>query len=167
MSTPSRSILLGCVAGLCALLLPAAARGQSAISRGTIPGALEAPAPGGLLDGLTAETASVDVQAWIERTPDGPVLQVAVTPEGTAKLVTDPGIEVRPDPRATLGWRADLPAHDVVPGGDYWHSTRYVALPFTHEDGAPIAVEVDYAWCIEAAQCFYGDVTLEVATRAE
>lgn len=133
----------------------------------------DALSPGPLAPGLLPfgptdrePEGGVSVVGWVEDGADGPVLRVAVTPEGDARLVTDPGIVATPVSRPGLAFETPLPATLTEPGTGYWTETRYLDLPFARRDGRPIALEVDYAWCLVDAQCFYGRKSLTVATRA-
>lgn len=125
------------------------------------------------LDGLLQDLApprpakpEVEVTAWVDRGPDGPVLRVALEPIGETRLVPDPGIAVSAQERPGLEWRAALPAVLTEPGRDYWPAGKALALPFAAEDGHPIAIDVTYAYCLIGAQCFYGERTFDVPTRA-
>ncbi|WGF89672.1 hypothetical protein [Marinivivus vitaminiproducens] len=121
-----------------------------------------------LLQGLAPGKAAkpeVDVTAWIDRAPGGPVLRVALEPVGDTRLVPEPGIAVTPRERPGIDWRVELPLVVTEPGRDYWPAGKTLALPFAAEDGRPITVDVTYAYCLIGAQCFYGDRSLDVPTR--
>jgi hypothetical protein len=89
------------------------------------------------------------------RRPDGSVA-VTLTPEGATKLVADPGVSVVPVDRQ------GLPVADAVTLKD--SSREYFALPPVVEvaPGDADALRVEYAYCIVAKQCLFGDVTVPV-----
>ncbi len=103
--------------------------------------------------GLKPSTEIVAVDA--ARRPDG-VVAVTLTPDGATKLVADPGVSVVPVDR--LG----LPVADAVTLKD--SSREYFTLPPVVEvtPGDADALRVEYAYCIVAKQCLFGDVTVPV-----
>ena len=55
------------------------------------------------------EQDGVEIDAWTETGPEGPVLVIVIAPRGETKLVADPGITVTPTDRAGVEWRTPLP----------------------------------------------------------
>ncbi len=91
---------------------------------------------------------------------------VAVAPRGGVRLVADPGITVTPVQRPGVQWRGPLPQRKIEPGVDYFTPPATVRLPFTSSDDGPVELRVEYAYCVVDFQCFLGEETLSVATRA-
>ena len=123
----------------------------------------------GLLDALASRAAapagSVRVLSWIDRSPAGPELVVTLVPEGAARIVGDPGITVTPVARPGVAWKERLIEH-VEPSQSYLTDPPVLRLPFAGEDGAPVAAEVEYAWCLVDHQCLFGTARVEARTRA-
>jgi hypothetical protein len=103
--------------------------------------------------GLAPSSEIVTVETV--RQPDGRVL-VTLMPEGGARLVADPGVSVVPIDG--LG----LPVAGAVALKD--GSKEYFTMPpmLTVEPGAASALRVEYAYCVIAKQCLFGDVTVPV-----
>ncbi len=112
------------------------------------------------------EHDGVQIDGWVERGPDGPAVVVAVAPRGGVRLVADPGITVTPVQRPGVQWRGPLPQRKIEPGVDYFTPPATVRLPFTSSDDGPVELRVEYAYCVVDFQCFLGEETLSVATRA-
>jgi hypothetical protein len=112
------------------------------------------------------EHDGVQIDGWVEQGPDGPAVVVAIAPRGGVKLVADPGITVTPTERPGIAWRGPLPRRKVEPGVDYLTPPATVRLPFTASDDQPVELRVEYAYCVVDFQCFLGEQTLSVATRA-
>jgi hypothetical protein len=112
------------------------------------------------------EHDGVQIDGWVERGADGPAVVVAVRPRGGVKLVADPGITVTPTERPGVRWRGPLPLRKVEPGQGYFTPPATVRLPFTASDDQPLELRVEYAYCVVDFQCFLGEKTLSVATKA-
>lgn len=112
------------------------------------------------------EHDGVKVDAWVEAGPDGSEIVVVVEPEGAVKLVADPGITVTPTERAGVEWLVPLPHHYVDAAMDYFVPPATVRLPFRASDDRPVDLLVEYAYCLVDFQCFFGEQTMTVATRA-
>jgi hypothetical protein len=108
-----------------------------------------------------APGASVEVLAWAEGTPPARTLVVTFATKGEAKLVADPGVSVRPLPRAGLTWADAEPAVRLVPGRDYFAAPPILRLPFRSAAG-PVEAHVEYAYCLVARQCLFGEETVRV-----
>ena len=149
-----------------AILLVGLASGTAAAGQAV--GAAETPLDQ-LIEKFNAgapEHDGVQVDGWVERGPDGPAVVVAVAPRGGVRLVADPGITVTPVQRPGVQWRGPLPQRKVEPGVDYFTPPATVRLPFTSSDDRPVELRVEYAYCVVDFQCFLGEETLSVATRA-
>ncbi len=103
----------------------------------------------------------VRVRARVERTAEGGRLVVELVPEGDAKLVADPGLELAGLESPGIRWRAPT-AKRMIPGEPYFDGGVTVALPFTGEGPGPVRARLDYAWCLLAFQCLFGEEELEV-----
>lgn len=122
---------------------------------------LERAAPGG----PTAAEAVI-VHGWIERGGTHPEVVVQLRAEPPARLVADPGITVGATPRDGLAWLISLPHHVFESGRAYFDDGAVVRLPFVAEDGHPIALQIDYAWCLTDLICLFGEAEVVVSTRA-
>lgn len=107
----------------------------------------------------------VVIDAWVERTGTTPEIVITLRPEGAVKLVADPGITVTPVGISSAQWLTDMPQDRVDEGQDYFDQPPMLRLPFAAEDGQPIELRIDYAYCIIDYQCLFGEETLSVATR--
>ena len=110
----------------------------------------------------------VVLTARVEPRPDGARdLVVRLTPQGSARLVADPGITVTPVRRRDLAWRAGAAASDAAPGRDYFDGPQEIRLPFVATAAGPVAAEVDYAYCLLHEQCRLGRsrVQVDVTTK--
>ncbi len=103
----------------------------------------------------------VRVRARIERTAEGGRLVVELVPEGDAKLVADPGLELAGLDSPGIRWRTPR-AKRVIPGEPYFDGGVTVVLPFTGEGPGPVRARLDYAWCLLAFQCLFGERELEL-----
>jgi hypothetical protein len=103
--------------------------------------------------GLEPSAEIVSVEA--ARRADGWVV-VRLVPQGSAKLVADPGISVAPVDELGLPSGAVVSLKDV--------SREYFDLPpvLEIEPGAAPALRVEYAYCVIAKQCLFGDTIVQV-----
>ena len=124
---------------------------------GALLGAIEAQKP--------PAQGTVELFGWIERYDDGPVLRVSLTPKGTAKLVADPGIVVKPLARDGIDWRDRQPVERAIAGQSYFDVPQTVELRFDREDGLPVAARVEYAYCLVDEICLFGEETVSADTR--
>ncbi|MEM7023164.1 MAG: hypothetical protein AAF637_11300 [Pseudomonadota bacterium] len=106
----------------------------------------------------------VKLDAWIESNDAGKEVVVVVAPEGEVKLVADPGITVTPGSRLGVNWQGPVPHRMVDPERAYFDPPAMVRLPVTVDDGRPVKVLVEYAYCLVDYQCFFGEEELTVAT---
>ncbi|HEX2529508.1 MAG TPA: hypothetical protein VHL31_24840 [Geminicoccus sp.] len=107
--------------------------------------------------GLAPAAQLVTVQAL--RRADGLVV-VTLTPQGAVKLVADPGVSVVPVDQA------GLPVADPVAMLD--RAKEYFPLPpsLVVHPGTAAALKVEYAYCVVAKQCLFGDVTVAIPPPA-
>jgi hypothetical protein len=128
----------------------------------------QAPSLDTLLEQFNAQApaapGSVRLDAWVEAHDAGKEVVVMVVPEGQTKLVADPGITVTPAARQGLAWQVPLPHRLVDPGRDYFDPPATVRLPFISDDGQPVELLVEYAYCVIDYQCYFGEEELTVAT---
>lgn len=105
----------------------------------------------------TAPEGDVDLDAWIEREGEAREVVVVIDPQGETKLVADPGITVTPIEQPGITWLTPLPHRHVDPTRDYFEPPAAVRLPFSGDDGLPIELQVEYAYCVIDFQCFFGE----------
>jgi hypothetical protein len=121
------------------------------------PAVLRAEDPADLLIlrdlGLGSATQVVTVAA--ARRADGLVV-VTLTPDGQAKLVADPGITVIPVDAA--GRPVGDPVLMVDIAQEYFPFPPSLAV----QPGTASALRVEYAYCVVAKQCLFGDVNVPV-----
>jgi hypothetical protein len=138
-------------AGLALALLasqPAAGQGVEALVRGLAPGG----AP-----------ASVRVDGRIERDGERAELVVTLTPEGGARLVADPGVQVVALAGPAGPWAVAPRAELVRPGGGYFDAPVELRLAVAPTAAGEASAEVAYAWCVVERICLFGDATVRVA----
>jgi hypothetical protein len=121
---------------------------------------------GALLGRLGAPAEPVAVSAWIERGGAHPEVVVSLRPQGEARLVADPGIVVEPLGVPAVAWLRAWPVELASPGEDYLDAPAVIRLPFAAEQGYPIRLRVDYAYCLTDLVCLFGESLLTVPTRA-
>lgn len=139
---------------LLSVALPAASAAQDvdALLRGLVPGA--------------APTGAVRVEGRIERDGGSAEFVVTLTPEGGARLVADPGVQVVPLPGPEGPWAAGPGVELVRPEGGYFEGPVELRLPVAPTARGAAAAEVAYAWCVVERICLFGDATVEVALPA-
>jgi hypothetical protein len=129
-------------------------------------GAVALPALAGTLDELLgrgqAHLPPVTVSGWIERGGRHPVAVVSLVPEDEVSLVADPGVTVT----AEGDWLVAMPHEEVEPGRAYFEPPLRIRLPFAAEDGLPLRLRVDYAYCYTDLICLFGEAEVTLATRA-
>lgn len=119
-------------------------------------------------DGAAAPAGSIDVTAHVEGGAHGRrEVVITLAPEGDAKLIADPGITVEPVARPGVAWVVPLPHRHIDPAIEYFTPPAEVRLPFAADDGLPIELRVEYAWCLVEYQCFFGEKDLRVVNRIE
>lgn len=136
-------------------------------------GAAEGVAPGPELDRLIEQfnadarptAGSVQLDAWIERAPEGSEVVVVLEPQGEFKLVADPGITITPTAQPGVEWLVPLPYRHVDPEISYFTPPAAVRLPFRADVEQPLELLVEYAYCVVDYQCFFGEELLTVAAR--
>lgn len=103
--------------------------------------------------GLASSAEIVSVEAL--RLANGSVM-VTLVPDHATRLVGDPGISVLPVDAAGLPVAAPVILKD--------NTQEYFPLPpaLTVDPGAATALRVEYAYCVVAKQCLFGDVTVPV-----
>jgi len=158
MRPGSRALLGGIVLGVLATTGASAETGA---------GAAAGPSLDQLLDLFDADEpepeGSVRLDAWVEG-PDGErEMIIVVEPEGKTKLVADPGITVTATAQPGVEWRVPLPHRLIDPEREYFDPPVALRLPFSAQNGQPIEVLVEYAYCVVDYQCFFGEETLTVA----
>jgi len=125
------------------------------------------PSLEGLLDRFDAEEAppegSVRLDAWVEGADGERAVVVVIEPEGETKLVADPGITVTAPVQPGLEWGVPMPHRLVHPRRAYFDPPAAVRLPFSAQNGQPVEILVEYAYCVVDFQCFFGEETLSVA----
>jgi hypothetical protein len=114
---------------------------------------------GDVLDGLIQPAArdTVEVSAWVEGSPAERDLVVSLVPRGKVKLVADPGILVEPVRRAGVVWARPGPIEHRLPAQAYFDGAQLVRVPLRSADDRPIEADVDYAYCLVAMQCLFGE----------
>jgi hypothetical protein len=122
---------------------------------------------GKLLDGLAAPAGSrpageVAVTGWVEGAAGATDLVVRVEPRGAAKLVAEPGVTVTPLPREGVAWPGEPAVRDEA-GGGYFAGPVELRLPFTAPGGGPVEAKVEYAYCLVAYQCLFGEAVVRAA----
>jgi hypothetical protein len=115
----------------------------------------------------TAPRAEVRLDAWIESNGSERWVVVAIEPEGETKLIADPGITIAPVTRPGITWLVPLPHRYVDPTREYFEPAAAVRLPFSGEDGLPIELDVEYAYCVIDYQCFFGEETVTAQLRPD
>jgi hypothetical protein len=135
----------------------------------------EATAAGSSLDeliqrfGATPQAVprgEVRLEAWIESEGGERSVVVSIAPEGETRLIADPGITVVPVARPGISWLVPLPHRHVDPAREYFDPPAAVRLPFRGEDGLPIELDVEYAYCVIDYQCFFGEETVTAERRS-
>lgn len=107
----------------------------------------------------------VRLEAWIESDGGERSVVVAIEPQGETKLIADPGITVMPVARPDISWLVPLPHRHVDPAREYFDPPAAVRMPFSGEDGLPIELDVEYAYCVIDYQCFFGEETVTAQRR--
>ncbi len=128
------------------------APGVDALVRGLVPGA--------------APTGAVRIDGRIERDGERTELVVTLIPEGGARLVADPGVQVVPLPGPEGPWAAGPAVELVRPEGGYFDGPVELRLPVAPTASGAAAAEVAYAWCVVERICLFGDATVEVTLPA-
>lgn len=107
--------------------------------------------------GLAPAADIVTIRA--SRRADG-VVVVTLTPNGATKLVSDPGVTVSPVDNAGVPVGASVTMAD--------RTAEYFAAPPLLEvrPGPATFLHVEYAYCVVARQCLFGDATIAVPTEA-
>lgn len=122
-----------------------------------------------LLDGIGSAArrgGRVEVTAALDATGGSTALTVVLTPIGGAKLPADPGVTVTPVARAGLAWANPAPASEIGELGTYLTKPPRLRLPFTATTAGPVEATVEYAYCIVAEQCLFGETTVSVPVGA-
>ena len=113
----------------------------------------------------SAPKPSVSLDAWIEADGARRAVVVVIEPEGETRLIADPGITVMPVAQGGVEWLVPLPHRHVDPSREYFGAQAAVRLPFAAEDGRPLELLVEYAYCVVDVQCFFGEETLRLENR--
>lgn len=151
---------------LLALLAAAPAATQTSAQTGAQTGAAGVDA---LLRGLApwaTPEARVRVDGRIERDGRAAELVVTLTPEGGARLVADPGVQVVPLPGPEGPWAAGPAVELVRPQGGYFEGPVELRLPLAPTAQGAASAEVAYAWCVVERICLFGDALVEVPLPA-
>ena len=115
----------------------------------------------------TVPRGEVRLDAWIESEGGERAVVVSIEPEGKTKLIADPGITVVPVERRDITWLVPLPHRHVDASREYFEPAASMRLPFAGEDGLPIELDVEYAYCVVDYQCFFGEETVTAEVRAD
>jgi hypothetical protein len=111
--------------------------------------------------------AEVRLEAWIESGGGERSVVVSIQPAGETRLIADPGITIAPVARSGITWLVPLPHRHVDPAREYFEPLAAVRLPFSGDDGRPIELDVEYAYCVVDYQCFFGKETVTAALRTD
>jgi hypothetical protein len=94
---------------------------------------------------------------------------VTLVPKGKVKLVADPGVVVTPVPRQGITWSVpqavSRPEDGAGSGSTYFAEPPKLRVPFAGEDGRPVDVAVEYAYCLVDYQCLFGEARISVPTQ--
>lgn len=108
--------------------------------------------------------AEVRLEGWIEaRAGGGHEVVIVLHPEGVTKLNADPGITVTPEEEGGVHWQVSLPYRHLDASIDYFEPNATLRMPFDGTPDRPIAVLVEFAYCVVDFQCFFGEEQLTVA----
>lgn len=142
-----------------ALLLAAATTGSLA----------RAQSLDGLLRDVTgagASEARIRVDARLEGEADRLEVVVALAPEGGARLVADPGIQVVPLPGSAGPWAAVGLVEEVGRQGSYFDGPVELRVPVAAGASGEASAEVAYAWCVVERICLFGQALVTVPLSA-
>ncbi|WP_027134997.1 hypothetical protein [Geminicoccus roseus] len=108
-----------------------------------------------LLRGLGLKPSGEIVSVDAARSAGGQV-SVRLVPAAGAKLVADPGVTVVPVDRLGLPLGAPVTLRDSAQ--EYFQAPPVLLV----EPGGAQALRVEYAYCVVAKQCLFGDVVVAV-----
>lgn len=134
-----------------------------------LPAASAAQDVDALLRGLAhagSGAGAVRVDGRIERDGEGAELVVTLTPEGGARLVADPGVQVVPLTGPDGPWAGTPGVELVRPAGGYFDGPVELRLPIAPTAKGAASAEVAYAWCVVEKVCLFGHATLAVPLGA-
>jgi hypothetical protein len=113
----------------------------------------------------SAPAGEVRLDAWIESEGGERSVVISIEPQGETKLIADPGITVAPVARPDITWLVPLPHRHIDTAREYFDPPAAIRLPFSGEDGLPIELGVEYAYCVIDYQCFFGEETVTAQLR--
>lgn len=146
-------------AGLVALLAAAgaaAAEGVDALLRRLAPG----PA------GTAAAAGSVRIDGRLERDGARVELVVTLTPEGEARLVADPGVQLTPRAGPAGPWAATGLVERVEPSTGYFAGPVELRVPVVPGAAGTALADLAYAWCLVDRVCLLGEAEVAVPLAA-
>ncbi len=141
--------------GALVILVPGLAP-AAALATGPVEALLRELAP------VLGPVAQVRVEGRIERELDSGELVVSLLPEGGARLVADPGVQVVPFPGPDGHWAASGPVELVDPSRPYFEGPVELRVPIAPHAAGTAEAEVAYAWCVVERICLFGSTTLTV-----
>ena len=122
---------------------------------------------GSLLRELAGEGAArIRVEGWIERDEGSRALAVRLVPEGGARLVADPGVQLVPLPGPDGRWAASEAIWLVDSGRSYFEEPVEIRLPVAEGATGSAEAEVAYGWCVVERICLFGTATVSVPLEA-
>lgn len=126
-------------------------------------------ASGQSLEGLLREFAGersaptgVRVEGRLEREGGATELVVTLTPEGGARLVADPGVQLVPLPGLAGPWTEERMVELVGSAGGYFDGPVELRVPVAPDAAGEVSAEVAYAWCKVDRICLFGQAIVAV-----
>jgi hypothetical protein len=117
---------------------------------------------GKVAPGAPVPDGSVTVLGWFEKSQGHHELVISLEPKGDAKLVADPGIVVEPHRGAGVEWLGHGPFERVIPGGSYFEGPQEIRVPFRSNGTGEVSARVEYAYCLVAYQCLFGETVVQL-----
>lgn len=106
--------------------------------------------------------AGVRVEGRLERAGGATELVVTLTPEGGARLVADPGIQVVPLPGPAGPWTEVDRVERVERDRAYFEPFVELRVPIAAGAVGEASAEVAYAWCMVDRICLFGHAIVAV-----
>lgn len=134
-----------------------------------LPAASAAQDVDALLRGLAhagSAAGAIRVDGRVERDGGSAEFVVTLTPEGGARLVADPGVQVVPLAGPDGPWARTPGVELVRPAGGHFDGPVELRLPIAPTAKGAASAEVAYAWCLVDRVCLFGHATLAVPLGA-
>jgi hypothetical protein len=114
-------------------------------------------------DPAAAPVPELTIAASVEAAPAGQAVVITLSPAGSTRLIADPGVTVTVTATPGVTWQVALPYRAVDTAREYFAPPLTLRLPFQAAAPATLELELDYAYCVVDAQCFFGEERLTVA----